>query len=190
MWSVDAENIDNYSRQALLGMSSAWAQCFFSIFSTTTNPFRVQFRFSWPTRPLSAYVKAENIELRSANRGRHFLGWSPPLMLCMSTVFLTFPDNQWPLLIPVSIFRADLTPICLSTGQTLFALQIGYDDFWGRSPLLTWVMPCMSTVFLSFLDNHRPLSSLRARFNIPNQFNIIEFMQRPKTFCCTNQNGI
>jgi hypothetical protein len=62
---VVAEKIDNYSRQALLGMSSASAQCF-SVFSTTTDPFRVPFLFSGPTRPLSAYVKAENTSRRKS----------------------------------------------------------------------------------------------------------------------------
>jgi hypothetical protein len=74
----------------------------------------------------------------------------------MRIVFRGFLGNRWPLSSPVSIFQTDLTPITLCKGRKHSAPRIGDDDFRGWSPLL---MLCMSTVFLSFLDNHRPLSS-------------------------------
>jgi hypothetical protein len=76
--------------------------------------------------------------------------------LSMSTVILSFLDNHRHLSSPVSIFRTVSTPITLCKGRKHFAPRIGDDDFRGGSPLL---MLCMSTVFLSFLDNHRALLS-------------------------------
>jgi hypothetical protein len=74
----------------------------------------------------------------------------------MTFVFRGFLGNRWPLSSPVSIFRTDSTLIALCKGRKHSAPRIGDDDFQGGSPL---PMLCMSTVFLSFLDNHRPLSS-------------------------------
>ena len=69
-------------------------------------------------------------------------------MLCMSTVFLSFLDNRWPLSSPVSIFRTDLTPINLCKGRKHSTARIGHCEFHGRSPR-AW-----ATVILIYLDNH------------------------------------
>ena len=157
----------------------------------------------------------------------------------MSTVFLSFLDNHRPLSSPVSIFRTDSTPINLCKGRKHSAPRIGYRAFHCQSPLL---ILCMSTVFLSFLDNHRPLSSpvsifltnsapislckarkhsaarigdddfrggcqevilllehsvsqfsrqpptpFESRFNFPDRFDKVEHRQRPKTFGRANR---
>jgi hypothetical protein len=146
---VIAEKIDNYSRQALLGMSSACAQCF-SVFLTTTNPFRVPFQFSWQTWPLSTYAKAKNILCcQSATT----ISKAGLLSLCYtwaqcSSVFSTTTD---PFLV---LFRfswpTQHQALNSCKGRKHSAEQIRYSYFHCRSPLL---MLCMSTVILIYLNN-------------------------------------
>ena len=153
MWSAVAEKIEKYCDRCSLCYAAVWARV--SQFSPQPlTPFEP--RFDFPDR-LDPYKLMQGRKYSAPRIGDDdFRGGSPLLMLCMSTVFLSFLDNRWPLSSPVSIFRTDLTPINLCKGRKYSAPRIGDDDFRGGSPLL---MLCMSTVFLSFFDNRWPLSS-------------------------------
>ncbi len=86
MWSVAAEKNDNDSRQALLGMGSAWAQCF-SLFSTTTDNHR----------PLSSPVLIYRTNLT-------------PISLCKGQKHSAPQSNPWTLTFIDNIHQWDSSP--------------------------------------------------------------------------------
>ena len=72
----------------------------------------------------------------------------------VATSILSFLSNHWPPLNPVSWFRTDSIPLNTRKSRKYSAAIIRDADFERGSPLL---ILCMSTLFLNYLDNHRPL---------------------------------
>jgi hypothetical protein len=141
---MGVESATTISEAGLLSSCCACAQCF-SVFSTTTDPFRVPFRFSGPTRPPISLCKGQKHLAPQIGDGR-----SPLLMRCTSIVILSFLDNNRPLSSPVSNSRTDSTPLNLCKGRKHSAARIGYCNFYGRSPFLVL---CMSMMIFIYLDN-------------------------------------